>query len=94
MTGDDYERLGDAAEAYVVFLGNEAFMRLEPIVSGLHCCAALRIDPVDGSFGCVVYERRPTVCRELERAGPACDGERWTKGERPKRTLAVLRTTS
>lgn len=94
VTGDDYERLGDDAEAYVVFLGNEAFMRLEPVVAGMQRCAALRVDAKDGSFACVLYDRRPAVCRELERAGPACDGERWTKGERPRRALAVLRATS
>jgi Fe-S-cluster containining protein len=32
VTGDDYERLGQAAEALVEFLGNQAFMRIVPAI--------------------------------------------------------------
>lgn len=85
VTGDDYERLGDDAERLVVFLGNQAFMRIDG-----GCCAALRVD-VRGTFTCSVYERRPRVCRELERGSPACLGELATKAERPANALRQLR---
>ena len=96
MTGDDYERLGEDAARFVTWDGNKAFMRLEEIAGHerLHRCAALLIDPdrSDGLvFTCAVYERRPTVCRELEQGGGACQGELATKGDRPKRALAMLR---
>lgn len=114
VTGDDYARLGDEADRYVEFLGNQAFMRIE----GGHC-AALVVTPApivttttattanephladeplptdateDGTFFCAIYERRPTVCRDLERGSPACEGELALKRDRPKRRLAVLRS--
>lgn len=95
MTGADYERLGDDAERFVAWEGNRAFMRLEKVAghADLHRCAALVIDPrrSDGLvFTCAVYDRRPSVCRELEQGGAACQGELATKGERPKRALAML----
>ncbi len=94
VTGDDYARLGDEAEAVVTWIGNTTFMRLERVGSGgppLHRCAALSIDPTEGTFACSVYERRPQVCRDLERGSPACEGELATKAERPRRALLVLR---
>lgn len=92
VMGDDYARLGDDAERLVTFLGNQAFMRIErageePPVGR---CAALVLDPRSGSYSCSVYERRPTVCRELERGSPACTGEHAAKRERAKRALALL----
>jgi uncharacterized protein len=85
VTGDDYARLGEAAEGLVHFIGNRAFMRLTE-----GHCAALRIDPA-GRFTCSVYEARPGLCRELERGSPQCAGERFTKGERPAARLVMLR---
>jgi Fe-S-cluster containining protein len=79
VTGDDYERLGDDAEALVLFLENEAFMRIVGD-EGTRRCAAL--DVRDGRFSCRVYERRPQVCRDLARGSPACEGEVATKRER------------
>ena len=76
MTGDDHARLGDAAEASVVFRGNKAYMRM-----ALGRCAALVLE--EGRFLCGVYETRPATCRELARDGAACGGEIATKGERP-----------
>lgn len=96
MTGDDHERLGDDAEGLVTWLGNEAFMRLEPLpgddhdAGPTHRCAALSVDPVLGTFSCSIYERRPQVCRDLERGSPGCAGELAAKAERPRRALAVL----
>lgn len=76
--GDDYERLGDQAETMVRFIENRAYMR---IVDG-HC-AALRIDRTAGLL-CSVYDRRPQVCRDLERGSPQCAGEISEKAGRPR----------
>ncbi len=88
VSGDDYERLGESAEALVSFIGNEAFMRME----GGHC-AALRIDDTSGApqFFCTVYEARPSTCRTLERASPECAGERHEKHDRPLLALRRAR---
>lgn len=92
VTGDDYERLGDDAERLVTFLGNEAFMTLtDGDGDAPRRCAALTIDAVGGTFLCRVYERRPQVCRDLERGSGACAGERHVKAGRAKRALAIVR---
>ena len=99
VTGDDHRRLGDDAERLVLWIGNEAYMRLEPVNDALHApvngplhrCAALTIDPLTGTFACSIYETRPDVCRDLARGSGACRGEIDAKKERPKRALAVLR---
>lgn len=93
MTGDDHARLGDDAESLVTWIGNTAFMRLEHVGDpgrGLRRCAALAIDPELGTFACSIYERRPQVCRDLERGGSACRGELATKADRPPRALTLL----
>src|SRR5689334_7994445 len=79
VTGDDYERLGDAA-SLVTFIGNQAFMRIER-ADGIGRCIALALDAT-GTFACTIYDRRPAVCRDLERGSPACEGERETKRDR------------
>jgi Fe-S-cluster containining protein len=84
VTGDDYARLGDRAEALVLWRDNRAFMRMER-----GRCAALAIR--GGQFVCTVYDDRPQVCRDLLRGSPECEGERITKGDRPKAALARLR---
>lgn len=83
VLGIDYERLGDDAEGLVHFLGNKAYLKL---VDG-HC-AALVVDPERGQFLCSVYEKRPDVCRWLERGSGHCRGEIHEKGQRP---LTLLR---
>lgn len=90
VTGDDHERLGDDAERLVGFIGNQAFMRLAG-EEGTRRCAALVVDPETGTFACSVYERRPDVCRELERGSGGCEGERAAKLARTRRALVVLR---
>src|SRR4051812_11417654 len=92
VTGDDHRRLGDDAERLVEWTDNLAFMRLERVNGddSLHKCAALTIDVESGTFACSVYETRPEVCRELARGSGACRGEIATKGDRPKRALAML----
>jgi Fe-S-cluster containining protein len=94
VTGDDYARLGDEAERLVTFLGNQAFMRIanEGADEPVGHCAALVIDPSSGTYLCSIYDRRPQVCRDLERGSAGCAGELGTKGVRPKRALALLRS--
>lgn len=96
VSGDDYARLGDDAEDWVTWIGNEAYLRLAPLVPGdeggmpepVHACAALRVE--GDRFLCAIYTRRPGTCRDLDRGSPSCAGERETKGSRPRRVLAVL----
>jgi uncharacterized protein len=88
VSGDDHARLGDDAERLVVWIENRAYLRLEEA----HC-AALAIDVARARFVCTVYERRPQVCRDLERGSPACAGEREAKGERPQALLRLRRST-
>lgn len=83
VTGEDFGRLGDRAEALVEFIGNRAYMRM---VDG-HC-AALRLERLEGRFLCTVYQSRPQVCRDLQRSSPECLGELAAKGDRP---LVALR---
>jgi Fe-S-cluster containining protein len=90
VTGDDYERLGDAdAERLVHFIGNQAFMRIEG-ANGIRRCAALVVDAASGTFLCSVYERRPEICRELERGSGSCAGERDAKLGRTRVALTVI----
>jgi Fe-S-cluster containining protein len=84
VTGDDYARLGDAAEQLVHFEGTRAYMNM----SDGHC-AALEVHAVSGELRCSIYAARPQICRDLARASGECVAERETKAERPR--LAVLR---
>gem|GEM_PF-255896 len=76
VTGDDYTRLGEHAERFVHFIGNQAFMRME----GSHC-SALSVNPRTLEFSCVVYAARPTICRELGAGSAACRAERSAKAD-------------
>ena len=84
--GTDHERLGDDAERLTHFIGNRAYMRLE----GGHC-AALQIAPETGRFTCSIYERRPDVCRWLERGSGYCQAELAEKSPRAAERLVALR---
>lgn len=80
VTGEDWSRLGDAADRLAHFVGHRAFMRM----SGGHC-AALELRRAAGGgteFFCTVYDRRPRICRDLARGSPECAGELATKAER------------
>jgi Fe-S-cluster containining protein len=97
VTGADYERIGEDAESVVTWLGNEAFMRLAGGTHGTSSprhCIALTANLMTGVFGCSIYERRPQVCRDVERGQGACRFELETKGDRPPRSLALARSTS
>lgn len=81
LTGDDWRRLGDAAERVARFVGNRAYMKM---ADGR--CAALerrRTPEGESVYFCTVYEQRPQVCRDLARGSPECEGEIAVKGERP-----------
>lgn len=80
VTGDDYARLGEQAEQATHFVGNRCYMRME----GGHC-AALELRA--GQLACSLYERRPEVCRALERGSPSCAAERDEKAERARLAL-------
>ncbi len=82
VSGEDFARLGDLAGALVAWSGNRAYMRMRD-----GRCAALRIEPSVGAFVCTVYERRPRICRDLERGSPECEGEIAVKGDRPLRVV-------
>lgn len=86
VTGSCYERLGDAAERVTHFLGNRCFMRMDQ-----GHCAALQIT-ADGRYVCRVYERRPEVCRTLERGGPSCQAELTEKRADARRALLQIAT--
>jgi Fe-S-cluster containining protein len=77
VTGYDWTQLGDDADRLAHFIGNRAFMKMK----GGHC-AALRVTRIPGEpakFFCTVYDRRPEICRVLERGSPECLGELETK---------------
>ncbi len=80
VTGDDWARLEDAAGRVAHFIHQRAYMKM----TGGHCAALeLRRTPDNRpEFFCTVYERRPQVCRDLERGSPQCEGERAAKSDR------------
>ncbi len=78
VAGVDYERLGDDAAELTIFIENRAYMKMEE-----GHCAALVYDPKMEAYLCSVYERRPDVCRWLERGSGQCAAERHEKADRP-----------
>jgi Fe-S-cluster containining protein len=84
VTGHDHSRLAERADELVWFDGNRAYLRM----TRGHC-AALLVEPESGRLVCDVYETRPDVCRDLQRASPACLGERHAKAERPLLALGL-----
>jgi Fe-S-cluster containining protein len=86
VTGSCHQRLGDDAESLTQFFGNRCFMRMQD-----DHCAALHIT-AEGRYVCSVYERRPEVCRTLERGGASCLAELSAK--RPDAERALLQLAS
>jgi Fe-S-cluster containining protein len=77
VSGGDWMRLGDEAEKYARFVGNRAYLRM----TDGHC-AALDLRPRPGGgleYFCMIYDRRPQVCRDLRRGSRECLGELDTK---------------
>jgi len=85
--GDDYARLGDAAEEWTTWSGNRCFMRMED-----GHCAALEVDAETGEVPCRIYPLRPTPCRAFERGSPQCLGELTTKADRARALREKART--
>ncbi|MFT3868697.1 MAG: YkgJ family cysteine cluster protein [Nibricoccus sp.] len=88
VSGADWTRLGDDAGRYAYFIGHRAYMNMEE-----GHCAALEIQI--GSEGtreyiCRVYDRRPQICRDLERGSPQCAGERLLKSDRPSESPSPM----
>jgi Fe-S-cluster containining protein len=80
VSGYDWDRLGDAADRVAEFDGHRAYLKIHD-----GHCAALEIRTVADAgreYFCTVYERRPQICRDLERGSPQCEGERALKGDR------------
>ncbi len=79
VTGEDWARLGDEAGRVARFFNHRAFMRM---IDG-HCAALVVKPGMHGArdYFCSVYDRRPHVCRALERGSPECAAELVTKGQ-------------
>jgi uncharacterized protein len=85
VSGDDYQRLGEAASELALFIENRCYLRLRD-----GHCSALIISR-EGAFRCSIYQRRPAICREIEPGGPACRAEIEQKAGRTREALARLR---
>ena len=77
VTGDDWARLGAAAERVAHFIDHRAYMRM----SEGHCSALELRSGAGGEveYFCTLYDRRPQICRDLARGSPQCAGERTLK---------------
>lgn len=79
VSESDLLRLGEDGDRLVRSVGGQSYMRMED-----GHCAAMAITTRRGeapSFFCTVYERRPTVCRDLARGGQACATEMRAKAD-------------
>jgi uncharacterized protein len=85
VDGGDHSRIGAEVDSLTHFAGNRCYMNMYE-----GHCAALTIEPGTRQFVCSIYETRPNVCRDLERASPTCQGEIHEKSERPLLLVASL----
>lgn len=78
MTGDDWTRLGPEAGRRAHFTGHRAYMKMQ---DG-HCAALEPRQAADGAtdYFCSIYERRPQICRDLQRGSAECHGELSRRG--------------
>jgi hypothetical protein len=67
VSGDDHQRLGDAAERLTHFVGNRCYMRMSE-----RRCVGLSGSYEEKRCSCAVYETRPESCRRLERGSLEC----------------------
>jgi Fe-S-cluster containining protein len=77
VTGEDWTRLGVEADELARFIGHRAYMRMR-----YGHCTALELrsgDDGEVDFFCTIYDRRPQICRDLERGSAQCAGERAAK---------------
>lgn len=86
VTGYDWTRLGDDADRLAHFIGNRAFMKM----SDGHCGALAITKRANGTrwFACTIYDRRPEICRYLERGSPECLADLEEKAEKVAKSLA------
>lgn len=83
----DWDRMDTRAQSFTSRLDNRRFMRIDD-----GRCAALLVDVERGTFACGIYEKRPDVCRSLDRGTSICVDERRAKAGRPEALLIRLRT--
>lgn len=79
VTGNDWSRLGNAAETFADFCGRDAYMRMDS-----YHCAALKprqTGPGEVEYFCTLYPQRPQICRDVKRGSVECQGERMRKAE-------------
>lgn len=91
VTGEDWTRLGPDVAKWAHFIGNRAYLRM----NGGHCAGLeLRRDEIGKPvYFCRLYERRPSVCRELESGSSICDAERCLK-DQSRRSAALFAESS
>ncbi|MCA8925212.1 MAG: YkgJ family cysteine cluster protein [Planctomycetes bacterium] len=78
LSGEDHARLTPSEQrALTEFRGTRCFMRMRR-----GRCVNLELH--EGRFACAIYPRRPQVCRDYERGGPACDLDRERFMERAR----------
>ena len=80
LSGDDWVRLGDETGRIADFDGHRAYLKIHD-----GHCAALEIRNGLGGqreYFCTIYDRRPQICRDLDRGSPHCEGERALKADR------------
>lgn len=73
LKGADHARLTpEEQRRFTEFHGLKCYMKMVD----RHCVA---LERVGEEWLCSIYERRPQLCRDYERGGPACsvDRERW-----------------
>jgi uncharacterized protein len=78
VSGADHARIGERADELTAFIDNRCYMRMYQ-----GHCSALVVDVASRRFVCSIYATRPAICRDLERASPACQGEIHEKADRP-----------
>src|SRR5260221_9754689 len=83
LSGEDHARLtSEERRRLTVFLGTRCYMKMEE-----GRCAALVV--AGGRFVCSIYERRPQLCRDYERGGPACVHDLSLRGGETPALLAL-----
>lgn len=76
----DRIRLGEDASRLIWTNGHNRYLKMQHD----HCIALV---VRAGSFACTIYDRRPEICRELERGSSACREEIELKKGRARRVM-------
>lgn len=80
LNESDRVRLGEDADRFVRADGRGQYMKMRS-----YRCVALTVRA--GIFTCAIYDRRPEICRELERGSPACREEYKLKRHRARQAM-------